>query len=508
MTLSNRVRRVWLTDADESDLRTLLKKCPAERFPHYLLPSRCADLLDEADEKAIIGLLGLKQEPDDAETFCEAVKSAIEGVHDRFMQQLENAAIVDHYPSGHHPSWFVQRGVRSVLFPEYRGKRGMVKQEILAEINRLIQKQALLRSTLTEKGEEHWFSEYERLSLEDAPVFDLSTYPPETADKLLNEIKRIMREDLVSRPPLNHILFNVVLVRLNLAEYSILFALDHIIGDYESNRVIAHHFEPREPVDGEPSAETPVEHYRRFPSIMARIPDQDPRCDRLKRHPAFQRFREPVQKLHQLHPIGEPIIFSDAWYLELWLDRKTQKSGEANYLGHGLAAATQVLARQFELTEVPIRVLVSRRYFGGVNFYNTIGDFHDSVPVTFPADLDDPEACSQLLQNTDRQYIDEGLNISALGREPEIYRTVYKSPLNFNYVGEILAVDEDAFVNRGVMPFLQYPLSIFHIGDKIGVVFLHGLSKDLQQSLAPFLAKYAKHRLREIAKTQKTHARP
>lgn len=480
-TLGGEDVRLWF--GDKAQIQPLVSdSCPLDQLPDYILDmSRLAEF-DGAEDKEsqLVKALGLEMGSKDPHELAPSYQSPIEATRQALNAAFEKAEDKHSYMAGHHPSWFVKRGIRTLNFAEFQGRRGVEKSRILKAVNGFIQKQGLLRAVLTRGEDENCsFVEASQCVLPDIPEFDLSGYHPETRNLRLSLINYLMGQDLLSSdPPLDVVLYNVALVRMNHTQYRVLFAMDHIIADYEAKHVVRRYLQH---LDEGSQAQPPageVTHYRQFPMMQARLPEGDPKYQQVKQHPYYLRYREPVLKLQEKHPIGEAIVFSKPHHLEMWLEPGQEENSEDNYLGYGLAIAAQVISAQFKLEGTPLRVLVSRRYFSGYNFYNTIGDFHDSVPIYLPAQST-PARCFRELRETDQAYADAGLDLTAVGGETEIYHSIYKSPFNFNFVGEISEEHEKGMLaSAGVFSFVSYPIFAYHIGHKMGLIFYHGMEDE------------------------------
>ncbi len=496
--LDGRRCRVWLADLDADALAAVHRSAlPAARMPQYILPpGRGAALADGTAAEA----LSLSRETPDMAVLRERHLPRVREARAALNRKLAGQTPESQYHSGHNPGWYVRRGVRSVMFGDLLLQRGRDPARLTDGLNRLIQTQTLLRAHLTQVGEEVFdFRVFPAVAAETPPVFDLSGYAPEVQDDWVLAIKYLLREELLEAdPPLDAVLFNVAVCALNASESRLITALDHIIADYESGRVIADQLAYlNQPPDADAEALPEPAPYRQFAEIMRPAAADDPRFERVKRFEPYRRYAKPVGALQAIHPIGEPIVFGKPVHLEAWLP-PSEAGEETHFLSHGLALAARAVIEQFDLDAAPLRVLVSRRYFAGINFNNTIGDFHDSVPVLFRRGQLEPDACFAALQTNDRVFSDLENNLSALGKnDEEIYHTVYKSPFNFNYVGEI-SPDELAHrkTTAAVFKFVSFPIFAYHLGAKIGLIFFHGFKPDTAAKLEPFLQRrFARHRV-------------
>ncbi len=410
----------------------------------------------------------------------------------QFAELLARQPVTAEFPAGHHPSWFVKRGLRSTLFAQFHCALGAERGLFLESVNRFIAKQSLMHSVILADAQDQCiFREYEPAALADLPFFDLSGCRRAAQASAIARLRRAMSEDLRSQSPQETPLFNLALIRLNDAEHLLIFAFDHIIADHDCVRVVQYHFRPlNDPQmvrDLADAFDYPVESYRAF-TELSRPDPADSSIARFKDMSEYQRYRDLSLTLQERLGSSGAIVFSRPYLLTLSLQGKAGIDGAFNFMGLGLAIAAQAIAILFQLRETPLRVLANRRIFAGLNFFNTIGDFHDSVPVVFPGSNLTPETAYQKLRAFDRRLSDAGLYVSNYGGDPEIKRAIFKSPFNFNYVGELAPEEEKATLAKaGPLEFVAYPVFAYRAGAALKLLFLHGFDDTALESLQGFL---------------------
>ena len=511
VTVEDKPYRLWFSDEEPEKIRSVCQEHEMiDNLPHYILPAERAEKVTDGQAMTTEDfhrLADLDTFPYDYDEFYSTYRPCVWATRQALNQSLTGQSPVEKYYCGHHPVWFVRKNIRSVLFAEFYGTLWCDKERILEGIRLLIKKQHLLRSVLTEDDGVIGFWEYENIEPGDIPVIDLLPFQRDSQFMVLDALREMMREDLLSASPLDNILFNVVIIRMNQSEYRIIFAFDHIIADYESARVVNYHFDfLNRSYVGLPKELTSfhVESYQSFTRISRAFPD-DPRIERFKTSREFLDYRNVVQQLRSAGKSYGIIVFSEPYHLELWLDNQDNYDLVPNYMGVGLAVTLQVLSFLFKIEQVPLRVLTNRRIFAGVSFYNTIGDFHDSVPVVFDVAADNtPGQCYQKLHDIDRRLSDAGFYISNFGQDAEINQTIFRSPFNFNYVGKIPPrEEEESLAQARVLPFISYPIFSYLRGRKLGFIFFHGMDSETEVQLRNYLESLPGHfRLRRLEKDE------
>jgi len=506
-------RRILFVDAKIEDLLDSPYFCRLN--PDYVRPFRLAGHLPEQQNlswpvKRLAAFLELSQ------VLWQGAqlewRFRLRQARQEYRRHLTARPLEAEYIAGHHPNWFAKRyGKRdrgTALFAEFHCERAASRARFLEEVNRFIRKQALLRAVLIRDGEEDpcRFCEYEPSALAELPFFDFSHCVEAVQARGLERLRQTMSEDLLSEEPFGAPLFNVALARLSLAEHRLIFVFNHIIADHDCTRVVQYHFRglndppPAEPGQASEPLDYAVESYRKFTELCRPRSEDDPRVARFKAMPEYTRFRDLTVKLHQRIGLGEPIVLSSPFLLELSLGEQASREAVVNYMGLGLSVAAQAIALVFQLDEMPLRVLANRRIFGGLNFYNTVGDFHDSVPVVFPAENLTPESAYQKLRQVERKLSNSGLYISDYGRDAEIRRAIFKSPFNFNYVGELTPEEEKTTLGKaGPLPFVAYPVFAYRRDATLRLVFLHGFEEANMPELHALLDGVAERwRLRRL----------
>ncbi len=477
--------RVAFTDRVD-ELRAFMRaSAPPHLWPHYIYHRKqMADGCSSIPKGT--GVLKWKSADGDMPQLERDFGNRVHQFQTRYREALTNQTDFSEYDCGHHPKWFVARKIRSVIMTRIRFDSGVPVKKVSESLNVLIQKQGLLRSLLVPKGEGFVFREYEKATAPLLPEMDLSAYKPKAQEAIIHEFLQWVREDVIDAQPLNHQLFNAVYVKLNELDSILIFALDHIIADHDSVRVLKYHFRMLNAAFAsgmEPSYPYEAESFRSY-AEMTWGGDARPLIEAFKRCEEYQDFRFRVHAL-DMGSESRARIFSEPYHLQMAVPKETLGN---QAMGYCLAVGVFALTRLFSTTHVPLRVLTNRRICRGLSFYNTIGDFHDSLPVVFHGEAISPETASQTLRAVERSYSNGGFNISRMGEDPEIYKAVFKSPFNFNFVGAITARQEaESIANARVLPFVSYPLFGYQNASGPGMIFFHGLDDGTRADLEDFL---------------------
>jgi acyl carrier protein len=381
---------------------------------------------------------------------------ALRAANDHLHRTLLAAPVVDASDAGTHPSWYLAHDMRMAVMVRVAFGNASVAA-ISAAFSSLLVAQPLLRSVLERRGDETLFVEHAAVPVGALPVIDGEIGGIEAA------MRRWMAEGAMD----GRILFRVALVRAG-DGVTLLLCLDHAVADHDCAWIVERQLRAAlagAPVGGGPTWRTFVEATRPSRSIGA--------IAAFKAH--FRRYLDAVGALQARFPVGAPIVGSAPLHLE-------HESPENLAADVALWLAVQACRIQLGVEELPLRVLTSRRRFGRSLYYETLGDFHDSLPVMF--DRPDLSGCNAQLRAVRSELASSGVYPSAMGRDPEVYERFFMSPANFNHLGEVSAGQErELLATAGPLSFVSYPVLAWSRGDRASVLLLHGLSPDGRTAL-------------------------
>jgi amino acid adenylation domain-containing protein len=269
----------------------------------------------------------------------------------------------------------------------------------------LIRDQGLFRSTLAginnKEGELSWNELQAPLEIT-LPFVDLTDYSPEIQEKLINHIlQHVMVEDFKE----NSLLYRVVLFQKNLRNYFLVIYLDHSIFDAASAEIVkqsllnAYRLKERiqnqEPIPPQPKS--PIKPYEEYIQQISRGPldigeDEMIRVFRLEEFCRYKRKFETIILEKQTNMVH-------SYHYELPLEKVAEeKVWEVSFL-----AFTLFLTRYFQLSKVPLKVVSYGRRYRENNFFSTVGEFLDLVPVLAYIDKDKPvEMLKEVRKKLDR----------------------------------------------------------------------------------------------------------
>ncbi|MBE0339741.1 amino acid adenylation domain-containing protein [Paenibacillus sp. 23TSA30-6] len=312
---------------------------------------------------------------------------------------------------------------------------------LTAAILRLIHRHELLRSVIV-KSDETWAwglkPAPEHISL---PTVDLSGYPIYIQQRLLSYMVPKLYEELYEQT--HSLQYRIVLIRLNLREQLLLLPCSHIIFDATSGGILRrqlldeyHHPQP---------APQPAEanQYRDYVEHICQGPQgiSDQQINKQFRLQMFGENNDRIQALTQTR--NHEVSTKYHWRLDL---SDTPELGQsANMWSLSLQMASQFFSTYFHISEVPLWMTNYGRQYGDQNYFGTMGECIDHIPIVLQEDdiVAREKGILAQLDSATRHHLNFfNLIINADMEEayPDSSRILKKGleqlPVVFNYLGE------------------------------------------------------------------------
>ncbi len=466
-----------------------------EALPHYIRPTQKITPRKICDISDFMDYMDLKEPTKGNLTSLErSISDLLKESLVTFQQEIISGRIIDEYNCGGLISRYLDSEFRS-LIPFIVLIHDEWNLEKLAKAaTDFINSQSLLRSILIKENNRYRFAEYAGVEDLKLPILDLSDYvleipPVELLKFMVNFIKGVM----ISKSPLETVLFYAVIIKFNLREHLVLFLLDHKISDNESNRILQHYFEKtlkNKNTDGLYARIDPDEKrcYKNFIKEYMLPSAKAENILRFKAGNEYRAFKEEVNRLWNHFPEGKPIVFSGPFIIEFFL-KKEKKIIPA--LGYVLYICTGVFRILFEIERIPLTILRNIRTYGGSIYYDIIGDMHDDIPVLFESKPSTtPGKCYRHWCRNYKKYADRELHFASMGyHDREIYRYILKNPIQLNYLGAISMHDEHIkLTSLKTVPHISYPNHAYSVDDKkIGIIIYNGLRVEKLSVIHSFL---------------------
>ena len=245
--------------------------------------------------------------------------------------------------------------------------------EIKEIITTLIEENSLLRSIIINSNKKYLIKEFDSFSNIELPYLDISGYSPASQQEILGIVQRHMKEpmDIIAG-----LLYRVLVLKLHPGRFKILFAVNHLIFDGESSRILPEKIHQLHTHNGKKKKSLKTR--KDFYDYVHFINRLNVRNIQLEKHLDINEYRRSIKSAARCFKTGELKI--DGFELDISM----MKEGLENFYHEiVLLSFAKSIYNLFALDPVPITTVSHGRHYKDGNFSNVIGDFHDYIPVSF-----------------------------------------------------------------------------------------------------------------------------
>jgi amino acid adenylation domain-containing protein len=265
-----------------------------------------------------------------------------------------------------------------------RGGERSQMEEVKRIVSQLIHENSLMRSVLVKTGEEEGFSseyiirEYASFTNLPLPYMDLSGYSSEAKHQLFKIIRRHL-----TRPVeiMGHLLYRVVVLHWDHHVYKVVFSVNHLIFDGGSSRILPEKMEDIHTRQSSgyqrPDHEESATDYYDYCTFMNRL---NYRHIHLEPFIDVPHYKNNVQRITSV--FRSSTFVKSGFEVDLSGMKETLKDFYNEII---LLTYARTIGQLFHIDPVPISSVSHGRHYRGGNFGDIIGDFHDFIPVFFPA---------------------------------------------------------------------------------------------------------------------------
>lgn len=373
---------------------------------------------------------------------------------------------------------YIANGRRSAIPVEIdlEDKNPDLIRKILSE---LVNAHGVLRSTIAPANGGDVFREHEAPELLPALVLDLTRHDPRGLSGRLDQVKDELCALVSGRDPHGNILFAFAEIRINLRKTRLVFALSHLISDQEAGRVIRQFF-------GSYGTQRFIDEQKmsgKYSEYVKRITTQTySNAASLKTTDFYARLKRASLGFYERYARLESLSFSKSYVVECRTD-----PGSKHPIGKALSVIVPAAAALFALRDVPLRILLNNRSFGDMDYYNTLGDLHDSMPMVLDSGLHE----SKLYEIFESQYaykLRENINYLELGLGDKELTDSFDTPISVNF-SEGITYEKIKKLLPGTRKVhgIPYPVMVFNLGTKLLVFFPGGFSEAAAAELSGIL---------------------
>lgn len=262
-----------------------------------------------------------------------------------------------------------------------------MKKEILEKsFLELLKRQTLLRSILVQEENSMFWQELscpEKISI---PYIDLSSHELQQKNTIITDIiNHQFGRDFQNK---NSLLYRIIVIKMSLWEFAVVFPADHVIYDGMSIEIIKRsltryyqEFEQNKRIDVHkiPSFEEYVQHIMRGP--------QEITAEGLINAYELEEYRNYKQKLEAIITKRDLKEIKFLHYqLKMDQDLQEENAWDISYL-----ITTFMLKRFLGLSKIPLKILSYGRRYQNKNYFDTVGEFIDLVPILVTVDEENPQ---------------------------------------------------------------------------------------------------------------------
>ncbi|WP_068776273.1 non-ribosomal peptide synthetase [Paenibacillus sp. FJAT-26967] len=416
----------------------------AEIQPHYIVSGIQPESGPQISAEQFKALTAL-QEPEEAG--IAGILAQIDESQTQFAEGITGGEIVTHYgisPSQRYHLAHKDISGTHISFDHY------VDTDLLrGVIHHLICTQEVMRSVLTEEGEQgSWMllDEPESITL---PYLDLSGFGADTRRQVLQAVMEnffIRTHDLVGS-----LMYRILLVKENLKEYTLLLPFSHAGFDYMSGEIIQNKvrrlYEQFE--NGEQPQEEKGHTYQDYIAQISKGPSETT-DEELVSSLALESFQLQTEKLYQFSR-----HFDSSGYTVVNFEKDAGQAagGDAEELWKVAIGITRdFFSEYFGVRHLPVWLTNYGRKYGNESFFETVGECIDYIPVLLNAADDISYSVKDIkfrLDKASRQNINyanlmyNGAMSEAFGQTQLLLKAAFeKFPLNVNYLGEMPELED------------------------------------------------------------------
>jgi len=401
-------REYFVLHVEDEKVNSLLGKLHELRdlmtLPHYIMPMSHTFEVENRDMEQ---LNKLKEE----------ILYKVSEENSKLQSVLFENDIINHFPLTPIQKGFLEaEQVYSGAFINIACN--LEQEKVKQAIVELINQQGLLRSVLKTENNLQYWQEYSCEKDIDIPFYDLTSYYPNEQKTILDII---IPEMLYEPYHEGSFLYRILLIKLNLNEYKLIIPCHHVIFDGMSSEVIEKELEIN--LKGINDQREIIEHYENYqlqiekgPVLTAR---EIIRNLNLNEFDYFSKFIYENNKdnfrsksYHQIIQIPIPPEV---------LTNLTDIAWEAT-----IYAIKEFSNVYFNTTNLPILLLNYGRKYQDKDFFSTIGNFLDIVPVLIDKDISDT---SSFVRDQLKMVSDNNINFASIVYDQKI-RDSYKEVFN------------------------------------------------------------------------------
>jgi len=371
-------------------INCLNKSCSDRIFPHYIIPRSEKDAItkinvsqENLEYKRIIGNL-VKQE----RGFFNKIRN---NIHSQRM-----------------PMTGIQKNVIS-LYPKnlfgsiIRYPRNLNREKLNRIAYQLISNQTLLRSILIKNGRSYFWKVYSVQKDIQIPFIDLSEYSIPLKRRFIEDV---LPDYFLKYEREKDFLYRLLLVKENIKDYYLVTVADHIICDDFSKEALSHLLKKMYDNDTEQLSIVPYENYSKKVLNGPINISEDEIIESFKLN---QYFQSSENLRLAMGKYNEPFNQECSFNIFLKQPYDTSKKWELS-----IGLLVEICSHYFNISKIPLMILYNGRTYNGEQYFNTIGNFNDYIPILIDKDIVERKQIPEFVYENIRIAVKHCLNFTSL----------------------------------------------------------------------------------------------
>ncbi len=248
------------------------------------------------------------------------------------------------------------------------------EQQVKKAIGAVLCENQLLHCKLTETNNQVQWVELDIDEMKEVlgyyiAYFDISMYTEEVRNKVLETVSKAMFQKEIEK---DAILWRNCILKTDEQHYSVIWSSNHIIFDAMSGEVILHQLEMKLK---KMKSDVPVKSYDKYVELLQKGP-QEITEDELVEKFQLEKWSDRNQKLMDGLKKGET---GDKKQITLSIPLTEDKKTDIWWYAFNLVSG--ILKKYAEVEEVPFAIVDYGRCYQEENFYNSVGEFLDIIPI-------------------------------------------------------------------------------------------------------------------------------
>ncbi|GKX65197.1 non-ribosomal peptide synthase/polyketide synthase [Inconstantimicrobium mannanitabidum] len=420
--------------------------------------------------------------------------------------QIVNNKIINKYRTFYLQDEFIERNEVPIIAMTILIENEISVDNIVKTIKELINRNAMLRSTIIKEDNKNYFIEFDTINSLKLNYIDISDLNSIQYEDLSNKVTRI---DNIQRREYNFdgkdILYRIIILKENMKSYRVVFRFDHKIFDAASKNILNKQFyKIYNEIKEKGSYESILEEtsYNKLIKFVNEEHDVNKLNDTMMDND-FIKLKNELEQFSccfekKIEGLSDNIIFSEPVILEYDVSKYLEEGDDFSSIAIYLTCC--ILNRIFNMEKIPLNIVSGWRNFGEYNFSNIIGDCRSFNPIVFDMgemsvkycklkkEMEDDKFCKSKKVNL---YYMSSSKFKDTREGEEILKILKKSRFHMNFSGEreineaevikeFYELKDQRIKNKF---YYLYRVTIYVFKNKMSLVLMNGIPHEILEEI-------------------------